>query len=146
MNYSYNFNPAHLLERTKDLPVAAKFSSWRNVVRTVAELKFNIYEAEAIAYSALLDNAIKHWKKAGKPTSGAVVAYFKDRGIVPGCGAVNWLVMDRFGKKYNLELNDKGQPCRRGTMPGNYSPDRTILVPLGTPACCDPSSETYWRM
>jgi hypothetical protein len=45
-----------------------------------------------------------------------------------------------------LELNADGVPCHRGTMPGNYDPKKTILVPVGTPLACDPTSETYWSM
>jgi hypothetical protein len=146
MNYSYRFNPAFVITKTAKLPVATKFNSWRNVVRFLAERKFNQFEAEAILTSDLPTKAVKAWKKAGKPTSGALAAVLDGYGYEPGSANTNKLVMDKFAEEYHLELNDEGVPCRRGTMPGNYHPDRTILVPLGTPLCCDPTSETYWSM
>lgn len=145
MNYSYLFNPVHVIAETEKLPVATKFNSWRNVVRFLAERKFNRFEAEAILTSDLPAMAVKAWKKAGKPTSGALANILDGYGYEPGSTIVNKLVMNKFAEEYGLELNEHGVPCRRGTMPGNPQ-GGTILVPLGTPLCCDPTSETYWSM
>lgn len=135
-----NFNVKNLARDTADLPLAKRFKSWRFAIRALDELNFNLWEAEAV-----LAYANATIRKSGL-TAGDLKRWLADRGIVHQSTFVNNLVMAKFGKEYDLELNEKGQPCRRGTMPGNYHPNKTILVPLGTPACCDPTSETYWSM
>jgi hypothetical protein len=146
MNYSYKFDPKKLAKETANIPAAGFFTSWNRVVRLLAERHFNIWEAEALIKSNVLKLAVKGVSATKVATSGTLASYFDNHGIAPGSKFVNDLVMKTFAKEYDLELNEKGQPCRRGTMPGNYHPNRTILVPLGTPACCDPTSETYWSM
>jgi hypothetical protein len=64
-------------------------------------------------------------------------------GLAPRSDKMNALVMATFAEEYDLVLDENGVPCRRGTMPGNPSGGE-ILVALGTPNSCDPTSETYW--
>ena len=134
-----NFNVKNLARETANLPLAKRFKSWRFAIRALDELNFNRWEAEAVleyVSTTLVKNGL---------TAGDLKRWLADRGIVHQSAFVTKLVMAKFGKEYSLELNDKGQPCRRGSMPGNPG-GGTILVPLGTPASCDPTSETYWSM
>lgn len=146
MNYSYRFNPKSLCNDTKNLPVAKKFNSWSRVCIELAKMKFNQWEAEAILKSDFPQNALDDAEIKRGATATVLTNWLKLWGVGPRSLSSNKLVMKTFGKEYNLELNEEGIPCRRGTMPGNYHPNKTILVPLGTPACCDPTSETYWSM
>ena len=147
MNSTYNFDPKKLANETKDAYSAPMFNSWANVVRILAKRGFNRFEAEAI-----LRSKITRWCRntfdtnSGKKASSTCLSKYLDcNEITPGCEEVNVLVMDTFGEKYDLELNDRGQPCRRGRMPGNPEAG-TTLVPLGTSACCNPHTEQYWSM
>ena len=118
----YRFKPLTLVNDVYDLgrePV-----EMLKVARRLAQRGFNIWEAEALIRTNMT----------------------YDLTIEPRSSLVNGLVMKVFGKEHKLELNENGVPCKRGTMPGNYNPNKTILVPLGTPNCCDPTSETYWSM
>lgn len=153
MNHSYNFDPVRLAEDTSNAYSAGCYTSWTSCARVLAKRGFNVFEAEAILRSKITRWARDMWNKPGTPTSGALEAYLDKYNVVPGCKEVNDLVMGTFDgscedigcPNLHLERNDKGIPCRRGTMPGNPN-GGTILVPLGTPLCCDPTSETYWSM
>ncbi len=153
MNFKYRFDPAEMAKKTGGPYLgggaysADSYNSWPAVCRLLAQRGFNAYEAEAI-----LRSKITRWARdefgegCGKPnTSGTLAKYLDKYKIKPSCDEVNELVFETFKDELGLELNDKGQPCHRGTMPGNPK-GGTILVPLGTPLCCDPTSETYWSM
>jgi len=134
-----NFNVKNLARETADLPLAKRFKSWRFAVRALDELNFNAWEAEAVleyANATLVENGL---------TAGDLKRWLAEQEIAHHSPLVNRLVMVKFGKEYTLELNELGIPCRRGSMPGNPQAG-TILVPLGTPASCDPTTETYWSM
>lgn len=156
MNPNYSFDPVKLARETRDVLSSKLFTSWVEVVRVLARRGFNRFEAEAILRSNTVVWCRDEFGPKGpdeygpepgtKSNSGTMSKFLDSRNITPGCKVINKMVMNIFGKDYDLELNDRGQPCRRGTMPGNYDRNRTVLVPLGTPACCDPTTETYWSM
>jgi hypothetical protein len=145
----YKFNPKTVARETEGAYSAGSFTSWVMVARVLAKRGFNRYEAEAI-----LRSKITRWCRGNKhpAPSTDLSKYLDENNVTPGCKEVVSLVMGTFDGSVEgcpdlkLELNDKGVPCTRGTMPGNYDPKKTILVPLGTPLCCDPTSETYWSM
>lgn len=141
------FNVKTLTAETRKLAVAALFTNWQRVVSILDNAGFNVFEAEAILTSELIRRAVTLYgnKRDVPQSSGVLEKYLRHHEITPGCDMVNKMVMEKFAKEYSLELNDKGQPCRRGSMPGNPK-GGTILVPLGTPISCDPTSETYWCM
>jgi hypothetical protein len=136
-----NFNVKNMVNGTSDCAAAKLYNSWRTVVALLDKMGFNEYEAEALLHS-------KHVRWAAKPkvmnSSTVLRTYLEKNGILHRSKTVNALVMDKFAVSDKLELNDEGVPCHRGTMPGNYHPNKTILVPIGTPRSCDPTSETYW--
>ena len=143
-----NFNVIKMASDTGDAYSAGSYASWVAVVRLLDTRGFNRYEAEAI-----LRSKVTRWARDcfgegdGKAnTSNTLAKYLDSNNITPRSKEVNELVMETFGKEYKLELNKEGVPCRRGTMPGNYHPNKTILVPVGTPRSCDPTSELYWSM
>lgn len=145
--HQYRFNPVTLARDTEDAYSADCFTSWVEVARVLARRGFNVWEAEAILRSKWTRWCRDQFGEgAGKPnTSGTLAKYLDHNGYEPGHKEVVELVMGTFGEEHELELNENGVPCRRGTMPGN--PDGgTILVPLGTPSCCDPTTETYWSL
>mgnify|MGYP000965410977 CR=1 FL=1 len=143
----WNFNPRKLANETRDAYSANRFTSWERCAMELAKRGFNVFEAEAILRSKHTRWCRDEYHEGNGPaTSGCLSKYLDAHQIGPRCKEVNDLVMGTFGVKYKLELNEKGIPCHRGTMPGNYDPKKTILVPLGTPACCDPTTETYWCM
>lgn len=148
----YKFNVAGVAAGTENAYSAGSFSSWTSVVRVLAKRGFNRFEAEAI-----LRSKITRWcrDEANIDTfdmapANTLSKYLDKHDITPGCKEVNGLVVGTFNgsvegcPNLDLELNKDGVPCQRGTMPGNYDPNKTILVPLGTPLCLDPTSETYW--
>lgn len=149
----YKFNVAGVAAGTRTAYSAGAFSSWTSVVRLLAKRGFNRYEAEAI-----LRSKITRWcrdefgSERGLQFASTLGKYLDKYNVTPGCKEVNELVMGTFNGSIgnapdlNLELNEEGVPCQRGTMPGNYDPNKTILVPLGTPLSLDPTSETYWSM
>lgn len=146
MNFRYKFDPAGMAKDTADAYSAGSYTNWTNVCRLLATRGFNRWEAEAILRSKWTRWARDMWNKNTKPTATALANYLDKYGYKPRHPEVNQLVMESFGKELGLEADEKGVPCLRGTMPGNYHPNKTILVPLGTPLCCDPTSETYWSM
>lgn len=140
----YDFNPHTLAERTADAYSADRFNSWIALCRMLGNRGFNVFEAEAILRS-------KHtrWAReelgegAGKRnTSHTLARYLDKHSIVPDCKECNELVLGTFPQ---FEANADGVPCERGTCPGNPGVGET-LVPVGTPLCCNPHSETYWSM
>lgn len=128
---------------TIDLPGTKVFKSWGRTVNALERAHYNSYEIEAVANTPkILIFAAADYPN-GAPFT-ALLNYLTNCGYIHGSAKINKLIMKVFGKRDGLELNKEGKVCRRGTMPGNYHPNRTILVPVGTPACCDPTSETYW--
>jgi hypothetical protein len=138
-----NFNIKSMVYETKNLPVVTKFTSWRWVIGMLARKGYNAYEVRALVASPVIHRAAN--QVLGQATSADLVRYLEKKGITPGSKSMNGLVMKIFGKKDRLELNAEGQVCHRGTMPGNPGAG-TVLVPVGTPLCCDCTSETYWSM
>lgn len=134
-----------MANQTVDSYSSDGYTSWVSCARLLADRGFNRWEAEAILMSKIPRWAIDMWTKKTKPTSGALANYLDTYDIKPKCKEVNELVMETFGKEHQLEFNEQGVPCRRGNMPGNPA-GGTILVPLGTPLSCDPTSQTYWSM
>ena len=134
---------SYIASQTSNLPVAKLFKSWGRVCNSLTKAGYNTYEIHALALSTrwLTRNI-----KVNPAPYTALLNFLKLNGYTPRCDFLNGMVMEHFGKKDKLELNEKGQVCRRGTMPGNYHPNKTILVPVGTPLSCDPTSETYWSM
>lgn len=151
MNYKFKFDHKRLAKETSDAYSAGSYNSWERVCLELARRNFNVFEAEAI-----LRSKITHWardahgKGGSKESASCLTKYLDTNKIVPHCAEVNSLVMGTFDGSVDgcpdlkLELNEEGIPCHRGTMPGNYHPDRTVLVPVGTPCCCDITSEAYW--
>lgn len=130
----------------KTIGVRVGTTSWKSVVKVLADAGFNRWEAEAILNSNIVTearNTFAFTKNTERAVSSCLSAYLEANVIKPRCKLVNDLVMARFGKELGLELNDEGIPCQRGTMPGNPQ-GGSILVPLGTPAICDPTTELYW--
>lgn len=144
--YQWKFNPVGLARETEDAYSAGSFNSWVAVARILAKRGFNRFEAEAILRSKITRWCRDAYAKSYPASSTCLSKYLDNNNITPRCKEVNDLVMGTFGEEHKLELNENGVPCTRGTMPGNYSPNRTILVALGTPASCNPQTETYWSM
>jgi hypothetical protein len=153
MNYSYKFDPKEVAVKTADAYSADRYNSWTACALLLARRGFNRWEAEAILRSKIMRWVDGQRLKAGKVTSGDLADYLDQYKVVPHCAEVNELVMGTFSGDYldlgcpdlHLELNDKGVPCHRGTMPGNPGAG-SVLVELGTSACCDPTTEQYWSM
>ena len=144
--YQWKFRPETVARETEDAYSAASFTSWVGVARVLAKRGFNSWEAEAIMRSKLTRWCRDQFAKTSPASPTTLAKYLDKYNVTPRCKEVNDLVMGTFGKEHKLELNEEGIPCHRGTMPGNYDPKKTILVPVGTPACCDPTTETYWSM
>jgi hypothetical protein len=127
------------------LPSTVKlFKDFARVVKSLEAAHFNQYEIEVILMDTkLVKTALKGVK--GLAPYNTLTKYLNTQGITSGCTYLNKRIMKEFGKKDRLEYNEKGQVCRRGTMPGNPGAG-TTLVPLGTPAICNPHTETYWSM
>lgn len=143
MNPNYRFNPAQMAKDTSDAYSADGYTSWNSVCLLLAQRGFNSYEAEAILRSKWTRWARDAWNKKTKPTATALANFLDNGNITPRCSQVNELVMETFGDELGLEANEQGVPCQRGNVVvGNA----TILVPLGTPNCCNPCTETYWSM
>lgn len=122
---------------------SAKYNSWLNVARALDKTGFATHEAEAILGS---DLPLFAWEtlpntKRRVANSTTLLTYLKSMDFGPRSAKTNMLVFEKFGKKLGLELNEEGIPCRRGNV---VCGGTSILVPLGTPLICDPTSETYW--
>lgn len=136
---------SYIAKETIDLPGTKLFKSWGRVVNSLTKAGYNNYEIEAIARDYYILKSAAGSSVGGAPFT-ALVKWLEFFGVTPRSTAVNNMIMKEFGKRDKLELNEAGVPCHRGTMPGNYHPNKTILVPVGTPLSCDPTSETYWSM
>ena len=142
----YRFKVNTVVKATQDAYSVGSFNSWTAVVRLLAKRGFNQWEAEALLFSKHMRWASDSRKGQAQATSADVARYLDSNNITHRCKEVNTLIMSTFGKEHKLELNGDGIPCKRGTMPGNYDPKKTILVALGTPSSCDPTTEQYWSM
>lgn len=142
MNNSYRFNPAEMATQTEDAYSAGSYNSWEQVCRVLAKRGFNAWEAEAILRSKWTRWCRDEFQTGAKANSKHLEKFLDKYGYKPGHAEVNELVLGTFD---DLEANEKGVPCRRGTMPGNPKAG-SVLVPVGTPLSCDPTSETYWSM
>lgn len=140
----YRFNVKNMARDTSDAYSADSFTSWEGVVRILAIRGFNSWEAEAILRSKTTRWCRDAFAKTFPAANSTLAKYLDSNSMTPRCKEVNELVMNTFGEEHKLELNEEGVPCRRGTMPGNYHPNKTILVPVGTSLINDPTSETYW--
>jgi len=126
-----------------ELPSAKLFKDLARVVKSLKDAHYNSYDIDVILTdSALLAKALGDNTPA---TYNALTKYLAAEGIKSGSKYLNERIMEKFGKRDRLEYNDKGQVCHRGTMPGNPQ-GGSILVAIGTPLSCDPTSETYWSM
>lgn len=145
MKSNHRFNPDSLAKETMGAFSSDRYNSWKSVVTLLADRHFNSWEAEAILRSKHTRWAADQFHKGSsrKPSASCLERYLDAKQISPGCPEVNQLVMDTFAEEYDLVLDEKGRPCREGTAPGNAAAGK-ILVPLGTPLACDPTSETYW--
>ena len=145
-----NFDARKMAETTPDAFSAGAFNSWVRVCRTLDEMGFNCYEAEAILRSKWMricrderpDLCYTSGSGKGKYNSTCIETYLSSHGYIPRSTAVNALVLASFDE---LVANAEGVPCRKGMMPGNPEGGE-ILVPAGTSLSCDPTSETYWSM
>jgi hypothetical protein len=134
---------SYLASQTADFLGTNLFKSWGRVVNSLEKLHYNNYEIRAIAQNEyLLIDSVNGIK--GRAPYTALGIYLSRNGFPPSGEKMNKMVMQAFGERDGLELNENGEVCHRGTMPGNYHPDRTILVPIGTPSSCDPTTEQYW--
>jgi len=143
MKNSHRFNPTKLAEETSNAYSADRYNSWKGVATLLADRHFNSSEAEAILRSKWTRWAADEFHTSSrKPSATCLAQYLDKHGYNSGHPEVNKLVLETFDE---LVPNEKGVPCRKGTMPGNPEGGE-ILVPAGTPLSCDPTSETYWSM
>lgn len=143
MKHNHLFNPTKLAEETSNAYSADRYNSWKSVAALLADRGFNAWEAEAILRSKWTRWAADEFHTGSRKPSATCLAKFLDKhGYKPQHEEVNELVLQSFD---DLIPNEKGIPCRKGTMPGNPEGGE-ILVPVGTPISCDPTSETYWSM
>ena len=143
-----NFNVKNMVVMTATVAHAHIFNSWRSVVMMLDKENYNSWEAEAILTNkAIFKNFLASFNENKVNfNSSDFRNYLLKVELTHLSPKMNKLVMSTFAKEHRLELDKNGVPCHRGTMPGNYHPDKTILVPVGTPACCSPITETYWSM
>ena len=136
---------SYIASQTLGLPGTEGFKSWGRVVNSLEKAHYNSYEIDVIAKTPrILRAATKPF--GGKAPYTALVNYLNANDMAHNSKRLTDLIFKMFGKENRLEYNEFGQLCHRGTMPGNYDPKKTILVPIGTPLSCDPTSETYWSM
>ena len=140
-------NIEKLVEATKNVPAAKFYNSWTAVVQWLDRKGFNAWEIEAILKSDLLKFAVLDFghpksKNSHKHTTGYIGLYFNKKGIVHHCPQVNALVLQA---NPEFKGNEQGIPCEEGTCPGGSDGVKT-LVPVGTSACCNPHTETYWSL
>jgi len=136
---------SYIAKKTEKCAGTNGFKSWGRVVNSLEKAYYNSYEIEAIAENTKLLKAVTA-PFDGKAPYTSLLNYLKANDMGHKSKKLYAMVFKAFGKRDGLELNDEGVPCRRGTMPGNYHPNKTILVPVGTPRSCDPTSELYWSM
>jgi hypothetical protein len=140
-NY-YKFDPVKLADETYGSSFSSKFfNSWTQVARVLARRGFNSYEAEAILVSKWTRWCRDEFHRGEHKASSSTLEKFLDKyGYTPGHKEVNKLVTAIHD---DVVTDEYGRPCRATT---NMMSGHKILVPLGTPLSCDPSSETYWSM
>jgi hypothetical protein len=136
---------SYIAKETIGFAGTSGFKSWGRTVNALEKAYYNSYEIEAIANNSYLLNAVCAPYDYKAPYT-ALVNYLKANDMGHKSKKMYAMIFKAFGKRDKLELNEEGIPCHRGTMPGNYHPDRTILVPVGTPRSCDATSELYWSM
>lgn len=121
------------------------YNSWKSLAQYLVKSGYNAYETEAILKSDIPLKAI-FWRYGhathNRYTSGCLKGYLTYMDMTPHSEDINRLVLRN---NPDLVANDNGVPCHKGRMPGSPGSGE-ILVPAGTPACCDPTSETYWSM
>ena len=141
------FNPVTVAESTISNKASKYYHCWLNLARYLDKQGYNAYEAEAILSSDIPAQAAEKYgftksKNYDRHTKWHLDRYLNAYFLSPGSNGMNEMVL-----KANPDLvaNDKGVPCHKGRSAIN--PDAgEILVPVGTPACCDPTTETYWSM
>jgi len=123
---------------------AAKwFNSPKALIRFLTKAGFNSYEVSSILDSMWLSEAVTEFGAGaggGKGNTGTMKAFLAAHNIEPGCSQINRLVLS---KVKDAEAGENGVPCFRGRA---VIGGAEVLVPLGTPLCCDPTSETYASM
>lgn len=139
-----SYTVGKIVGQTMGLPHARLFKSWERTVNALEKAGYNSYEIEVIAKDDQLCRTAAFSHSNGAPYT-ALVNEIRDRGILSGHPKLNQMVMNTFALSDGLELDANGVPCHRGTMPGNPQ-GGSILVPIGTPASCDPTKEQYWSM
>jgi hypothetical protein len=131
-----------MVKKTEESYSASSFNSWKAVVSLLDRMGYNTFEAEAILCSKWTRWCRDQFGEGcGKPnTSGCLKKYLEKMGYFPQSKEVNSLVLEHFPE---YVVNEQGIPCKkcRSACDGVE-----LLVPLGTPACCDPSQEVYWTM
>lgn len=139
---SLPFNPAWMALKTENAPDSKLFSSWQSLARELAKAGFSPHQAEAILRSGWLKAAIRTFstQKDGHHKGNIVPRYLHREGITPNSEAINKLVCDTFT---DVVPNELGVPCYEKK---HLLTKETILVPVDTPSCCDPSTETYHSM
>jgi hypothetical protein len=140
MNNNYRFDYKKLATDTADAYSADSFNSWERVCRILAARGFNAWEAEAILRSKWTRWCRDEFQVGSTANSACLEKFLDKYHYKPGHSEVNELVLGTFD---DLVANNRGVPCRKEK---NLMSRRDILVPVGTPIGCDPSSETYWSM
>ena len=137
-----NFNVDSMVKKTEDAYSADSFNSWKSVVSLLDKMGYNYVEAEAILRSEWTRWCRDEFGEGvGKPnTSGCLKKYLTKYGCLPKTKKVNDLVLETFPE---LVLNERGVVCKKCNSACDGTP---LLVPVGTPMSCDPSTETYWSM
>jgi coproporphyrinogen III oxidase-like Fe-S oxidoreductase len=110
---------------------------WTRIDQHLRRAGFNRYEVEAILDSDL-PNQCREELNGRTISAGSLKKFLVAHGHVSNSSSVNALVLTTFPE---LVANEHGEPCRATT---NLMSGQKILVPIGTPISCDPSSETYW--
>ena len=128
--------------KDKDLAkrVTRYFNSPKALIRFLAKRGFNHFEVTSILDSMWLFEAVQEFGPGGgggKGNTGTFKAFIEKHNIKPLCPLVNRLVLS---KVKNAVANAEGIPCFEGIAILN---GQKMLVELGTPASCDPTSETY---
>jgi hypothetical protein len=116
------------------------FNSPAALIRFLDKRGFNQFEISSMLDSTWLFEAVEEFGAGaggGKGNTGTFKAFLDKYTIEPLCPRVNKLVLS---KVTNAVANSEGVPCFPGvTVIGGQK----ILVALGTPASCDPTTETY---
>lgn len=121
------------------------YNSWNSLVRYMAKAGYNETEIETILSSDVPLKAVKtngniKSKNSHRHTCGHLRLFLEASALLPRSKGVNVMVAKN---NPDLVLNDAGVLCHNTTSAMNGA---RILVPVGTPRSCDPSSELYWSM